>query len=68
MYEFEKMEQAGYRRTGNWFQDNDFVISLNLATREIKSQKKGVVFSHIYSTPITFEEAERVKSFIESLK
>mgnify|MGYP006995466285 CR=1 FL=1 len=63
---FEKLQNLGYHKAGNWYIKG--CLSLNLFTKEIKSSNKKVVFNYEFKNEIDIDKVEEIYNFISSFE
>lgn len=63
---FEKFENLGYEKKGNWYIHKN--ISVNLFTKEVKSSNKNVLFNYIFKEEVDVDKCELIRLFISSFE
>ena len=62
---YESLITDRYKKYGNWYIKGS--ISINLYTKEIKSNNSVVKFSHIFNNDMTVEKCNHVEKLLSSL-
>ena len=63
---FEKLENLGYEKKGNWYIQKN--ISVNLFTKEVKSSNRNVLFNYTFDKEVDVDKCEFIRSFISSFE
>jgi len=61
----ESLINDGYQKFGNWYIKG--LISVNMFTKEIKSNNSKVTFSYIFNNGITVEKCNEIEYMLSSL-
>jgi hypothetical protein len=61
---FEKLENLGYEKKGNWYIQKN--ISVNLFTKEVKYSNKNLSFNYIFEKEVDLDKCEAIRLLFSS--